>query len=179
MTKRIIQVDIRPWSSDDLPLLTQLLGVPGMTEHIGGPETAEQLQSRHQRYCRSIETGVDPMFVIVVGAHRVPAGSIGYWKRDWQGQQVWETGWSILPKYQGKGIATQATLLIVERVRTEHTHRYLHAYPSVENIPSNAICRKTGFSLLGEVDFEYPKDHWMLCNDWRMDLFMDKIEIGK
>jgi hypothetical protein len=35
-----LQVDIRPWSAGDLALLTQLLGVPGMTEHLGGPETA-------------------------------------------------------------------------------------------------------------------------------------------
>jgi len=150
-----------------------------MTKHMGGPETAEQLQSCHQRYCLSSKTGIDPMFVIVVGHEQESAGSIGYWKRDWQGQQVWETGWSALPEYQGKGIATQATMLIIERVRTEDAYRYLHAYPSVENVPSNAICRKVGFLLLGEVDFEYPKGHWMRCNDWCLDLFMDKIEIGK
>jgi hypothetical protein len=51
-----------------------------MTVHLGGPETAQQLEKRHLRYCRSTETGVDPMFVIVVGPERLPAGLIGYWK---------------------------------------------------------------------------------------------------
>jgi RimJ/RimL family protein N-acetyltransferase len=46
----------------------------------------------------------------------------------------------------------------------------VHAFPSVENAASNAICRKAGFSLLREHDFEYPKGHPMRCNDWRFDL---------
>ena len=36
------------------------------------------------------------------------------------------------------------------------THRYFHAFPSVDNAPSNAICRKLGFELLGACDFEFP-----------------------
>jgi len=70
--KNKLWVDIRPWFAEDLLLLTQLLGVPGMTEYIGGPETAEQLQQRHQRYCRSSEMGVDLMFRNVVGPERDP-----------------------------------------------------------------------------------------------------------
>jgi hypothetical protein len=44
-------------------------------------------------------------------------------------------------------------------------------FPSVVNAPSNAICRKLGFTLLGEHEFEYPKGNFMQCNDWRLDLF--------
>ena len=46
----------------------------------------------------------------------------------------------------------------------------MHAYPKVGNEASNAICRKAGFELLGECDFEYPKGHPIRCNDWRFDL---------
>ena len=168
-----LQVDIRPWSAGDLALLTQLLGVPGMTEHLGGPETAQQLEKRHLRYCHSTETGVDPMFVILAGADRLPAGSIGYWKRDWQRQVVWETGWSVLPEFQGKGIASQAARIIIKRAQAERTHRFMHAFPSVENAPSNAVCRRVGFSFWGEEEVEYPKGHSMRCNDWCLDLFAE------
>jgi hypothetical protein len=44
----------------------------------------------------------------------------------------------------------------------------VHAFPSVDNPPSNGICRKVGFELLGEERFEYPKGHRMQCNDWRL-----------
>ena len=54
--------------------------------------------------------------------------------------------------------------------RARATHRFLHAFPSVDNAPSNAICRKLGFTLLGECDFEYPPGNRMRCNDWRLDL---------
>jgi RimJ/RimL family protein N-acetyltransferase len=166
-----ITVDIRSWSERDFELLKRLMGDPVMTEHLGGPETPQKIRERHERYCRSSQSGLDAMFVIVVGPERAAAGSIGYWQKEWQGQQVWETGWSVLPEFQGQGIATRAIAKILERARIEQKHRSLHAFPSVYNAPSNTICRKAGFTLQGQVDFEYPPGHLMRCNDWRLDLF--------
>jgi len=31
----------------------------------------------------------------------------------------------------------------------------------------------SGFTLLEECEFEYPKGSLMRCNDWRLDLFAD------
>ena len=168
-----IEVDIRPWSDGDLPLLERLRGDPVMNIHLGGPEAPEKIRERHERYQRSSETGVNPMFVIVVGPRKEAAGSIGYWEKEWQGQQIWETGWSVLPEFQGRGVATRATALVVERARAEGRHRFLHAFPSIDNGASNAICRKAGFILQGQTDFEFPPGHWMRCNDWRLELFAD------
>ncbi|HEU0297419.1 MAG TPA: GNAT family N-acetyltransferase [Anaerolineales bacterium] len=164
-------VDIRPWSDGDLPLLERLMADPAMTEHLGGPETSEKIRGRHQRYLR--DSDKDHMFVIVVGPERVAAGSIGYWEKDWRGQKVWETGWSVLPEFQGHGVATTATAAVVQRARADGKHRFIHAFPSVDNAASNAICRKAGFTLQGEADFEYPPGNIMRCNDWRLDLFKD------
>ena len=140
-----------------------------MTEHLGGPESPDKIRSRHARY---VGVGDTPgrMFVIVVGPDAVPAGSIGYWEHVWQGETVWETGWSVLPEFQGQGLASRATALTVELAAAEGTHRSIHAFPSVDNGPSNAVCRKAGFRLLGEYDFEYPPGHLMRCNDWALDL---------
>jgi RimJ/RimL family protein N-acetyltransferase len=164
------EVELRPWSRDDLPLLERLMGDPAMTEHLGGPESPAEIRKRHEWYCQSSASGKDPMFVIVVGPKRQAAGSIGYWEKQWKGGTVWETGWSVLPEFQGRGLATRAISLVVERARSEAQHRFMHAFPSVDNGPSNAICRRTGFTLLEEVDLEYPRGHFMRCNDWRLDL---------
>ena len=164
-------VNIRPWSDSDLSLLERLMGDPAMTEHLGGPETLEKIRERHERYCQSSVSGSEPMFVIIVEPERIASGSIGYWKREWQGESIWETGWSILPEFQGYGIATKATALIVECARMESKYRFLHAFPSIDNAPSNAICRKAGFVFCEEVNFEYPPGNIMRCNDWRLDLF--------
>jgi RimJ/RimL family protein N-acetyltransferase len=52
----------------------------------------------------------------------------------------------------------------------------MHAFPTVDNGPSNAICRKVGFTFQEEVDFEFPPGNLMRCNDWRLDLFADVPE---
>lgn len=164
------EVGLRLWAEGDLGLLTRLLGDPAMTEHLGGPETAEQLRTRHARYCHPDELDGGAMYAVLAGPDGAAAGSIGFWKKAWRGQIVWETGWSVLPEFQGKGIATRAARLIVERARAAGKHRYLHAFPSVENAASNAVCRKAGFTLLGAVEFEYPAGHMMTCHDWQLDL---------
>jgi regulator of RNase E activity RraB len=46
----------------------------------------------------------------------------------------------------------------------------MHAFPNVDNAPSNAICHKLGFEFLEACEFEYPKGHLMICNDWRLDM---------
>lgn len=162
-------ITLRAWTLNDLSLLERLLGDPVMTKHIGGPETREQIRKRLERYC------TDPkihMFVIILESESVGIGSVGYWQREWQGQPVWESGWRILPEYQGKGIATRALALIIERTRAEQQHRFIHAFPSIDNAASNAICKTAGFVLQNEIDFEYPPGtgRFMCSNDWRLDL---------
>jgi RimJ/RimL family protein N-acetyltransferase len=174
--KAQIDVDLRPWSKHDLPLLQRLRGDPAMNVHLGGPEAPEKIRERQERYYQSSLTGINPMFVILVGPDGVPAGSIGYWEKQWRDQIVWETGWSVLPEFQGQGVATRATLLIIERARAEGKRRFLHAFPGVNNAPSNAICRKAGFTLLGETDFEFPPGYFLRCNDWVLDLFAADLQ---
>ena len=78
----------------------------------------------------------------------------------------------MLPAFQGRGIASTATGLAISSAREDGRHRFMHAFPSVEDPPSNAICRKLGFTLLGAMDFEYPpgSGNMLRCNDWRLDL---------
>ena len=162
---------LEAWSEGDLPLLRRLLGDPAMTEHLGGPESEEKLVERQTKYERIGDTGTGRMFKMVDEASGEALGSVGYWEKDWRETTVWETGWSVLPEFQSRGIAGEATRLAVARARDDDKHRWLHAFPSVENAPSNAICHKLGFELLGAFDFEYPPGNPMRCNDWRLDLF--------
>jgi len=162
---------LQPWSEGDLPLLEKLLGDPGMMAHLGGPETPEQIRKRHERYLHLPET--DHMFKVLWGPNVEAAGSIGYWEKSWRDQQVYETGWSILPAYQGHGIATKAGEMVIERARKERRHQFMHAFPSVSNAASSAICRKLGFTLIEECQVEYPPGHPLTINDWRLDLFKE------
>jgi RimJ/RimL family protein N-acetyltransferase len=159
-------IQLEPWADKDLDLLRRL-NTPEIWAHLGGPETEEQVLERHARYLE-VETGAEGMFTVVLDG--ATAGNIGYWEREWQGETVYETGWNVLPEFQGKGVATAAAKAIIDRASAAGRHRWLHAYPSVDNAASNAICRKAGFTFAGEHDFEYPKGSFMRCNDWRHEL---------
>src|SRR5664279_4118413 len=141
-----------------------------MTEHLGGPEPEEKLLERQEKYVTGGSPGAGGMFAIVVLPEVLAVGSIGYREREWLGETVYETGWSVLPAFQDRGIAAAATRQVIGLAAAEHRHRFLHAYPSVDNPPSNAICRKVGFVLQGQCDFEYPPGHPLRCHDWRFDL---------
>jgi RimJ/RimL family protein N-acetyltransferase len=160
-------VRIEPWGEGDLPLLEKALGDPQMMEHLGGPESSEKIAKRQAGYERP-DSG---QFKIVDDATSEGVGWVGYWERTWRGEQVYEIGWSVIPAFQGRGIGASATAQAIAIARSERKHRFLHAYPSVDNVPSNAICRKLGFTLLGSYEFEYPPGRFMQCNDWRLDLF--------
>ena len=151
-----------------MPLLERLMGDPRMTEHLGGPESPEKLRERQGRYERL--AGGDRMFKIIEVKSGAGVGSVGFWTREWREEPVYEIGWMFVPEFQGRGIAAAGTAQAIELATHEAKHRFMHAFPNVENLPSNAICRKLGFELLGAHEFEYPAGHFMTCNDWRLDL---------
>jgi RimJ/RimL family protein N-acetyltransferase len=104
-------VHIESWGEGDFPLLERLLSDPVMMEHIGGPESPEKIAERQTRYERSGSR----QYKIVDQATGEGVGWVGYWERVWHDQQVYEIGWSVLPAFQGRGIASMATGQAIER----------------------------------------------------------------
>ena len=161
---------LEPWGPGDQALLEALLGDPEMMEHLGGPETPEAIAKRHERYVAQGEPGEGRQFRIVDAATGAGVGWVGYWERAWHGRQVYEIGWSVLPAFQGRGIAGAAAAGAISAARSQRRHRFVHAFPSVANPPSNAICAKLAFTFVEACEVEYPPGHWMWVNDWRLDL---------
>ena len=159
-----MEIAIEPWGPGRRALLEQLVGDPAMMEHLGGPEGADKIADRQKRY----EVPDSGMFTILADGEGI--GSVGFWDREWRGREVYEIGWSVIPAYQGRGVASRATALAIERAAAAGRHPFMHAFPAVDNPGSNAICRKLGFTLLEACRFEYPPGNWMVCNDWQLDL---------
>jgi RimJ/RimL family protein N-acetyltransferase len=84
------------------------------------------------------------------------------------GRSSRSAGWSCRSSRAAYPVA--ATAQAIEFARRDDTHRFIHGFPSVDNAPSNAICRRLGFELVEVCEFEFPKGHFMTCNDWRLDL---------
>jgi RimJ/RimL family protein N-acetyltransferase len=154
-----------PWGSGDLALLERLVGDPVMMEHLGGVEDAAKIAERQARY----ELPGSGCFKIVAESGE-GAGWVGYWDRSWRDQRAHEIGWAVLPAFQGCGVAGRAAAEAIALLRVCARSRYLHAFPTVDNAPSNALCARLGFELLEECDFEYPPGDLILVNDWRLDL---------
>jgi RimJ/RimL family protein N-acetyltransferase len=160
---------LEPWDERG-PALERRANTPEMQAFLGGVEPEEAILARHQRILDTVRKKDGAMLFIMVEDEPDPVGSVGYWDKDWLGRTVYEMGWKVLPGFQGRGLAVGATLAAIGLAAAEGRHRWAHAYPKVDNAASNAVCRKAGFELLGESDFEYPKGHPIRCNDWRFDL---------
>jgi RimJ/RimL family protein N-acetyltransferase len=158
-------VTLTPWSAADHDLLHALNSDPVQMAQVGGPETAEKIADRNAKYA----TDPHQLKISVDGA---PAGWVGLWERDWHGERVYEIGWSVLPAFQGQGVAKTATRLAIAHARAIESPRpqAIHAFPNVDNAPSNGVCRAAGFTLLGETAFEYPPGHVDQCNNWRIEV---------
>ena len=113
--RELSDVRLEPWSEADLDLLRGLVGDPAMMVHLGGPETEAKVAERHGRYAQPGSN----QFKIVAGGEG--AGWVGYWERD----DVWEIGWAVLPSFQGRGLATAATALALDRAREEGSRRFV------------------------------------------------------
>ena len=109
------------------------------------------------------------MFLVITN-DRTVVGSVGYWPREWADESVYETGYGILPEFQGRGLAVEAVRQCAERAARDGSRRWLHAFPSLQHAASNAVCRKAGFELVGECEFEYPPGTVLASNDWRLAL---------
>ena len=160
-------IQLRLWNKNDLDLLL-LLNSPEMTAYLGGPESEEKVLNRHQRYLEIGASG--KVFCITKHPEQTSVGSVCYWSSRHDDTDIFEIGWSILPSFQGLGLGTIAATLAIAEAKREKKHTYMHAFPSTLNNASNAICKKLGFQFISECEFEYPKNSYMRCNNWRLNL---------
>jgi RimJ/RimL family protein N-acetyltransferase len=157
---------LKRWSDQDLPLL-HAANMPRMTEHLGGPESDADVEKRRHKYLKLWDEAGARMFAIV--DDNTAVGGIGWWTRTWRGREVYETGWFVVPNAQRRGVAREAVDLVVRHAAQYGTLDTLTAFPEVFNTASNALCRRTGFSLEGTSDVPF-RGATLRVNAWSFDL---------
>jgi RimJ/RimL family protein N-acetyltransferase len=164
-------MELQNISTSDLYLYESFYCDPRMMAHLGGPWPKEEMPQKLRRDVESVESGRAWVFKIIPdeASGSAAAGSVCIWENSWRGESINERGWMILSPFQGRGLASEAVRAILDKALAEGRWRVIHAFPSTTNPPSNAICRKMGFSLIEECDLEYA-GHRLRCNHWRLDL---------
>ncbi|SEJ52237.1 GNAT family N-acetyltransferase [Demequina mangrovi] len=163
---------LRRWTDADLPLL-HAANVPEMMEHLAGPESAQRIRRRHEQYIRGWDSGRPHMYTVRRDDASEALGSIGWWESELRGEPCLETGWMVPPAHQRQGVATAAVRLLVDEARTavrEHDlPTTLLACPNVDNVASNALCRRAGFTHEGTLEDDY-RGVPMTLNIWTISL---------
>jgi RimJ/RimL family protein N-acetyltransferase len=165
-----VLLKLRDITMGDLPMYQRSLTEPVMLAELGGTPPKQDLLEKLGGIVDDVRAGRVWFSVIVPDVDpAVAAGSVCIWDHEWNGETISEMGWMVLPEYQGRGLATEAVRTMLRQAQAENRWQLIHAFPAVTNAPSNAICRKTRFEKLEEVDVE----GWggtLRCNHWRIGL---------
>jgi RimJ/RimL family protein N-acetyltransferase len=145
---------------------------PVMMAELGGPLPRDGVEDKVARDVK--EAAEDAVWIKMIVADEqapeVASGQVVLWSHEQQGgERISETGWMVLPEYQGKGVATWAVRTLLGMARDDGRWGPVHAFPGVTNGPSNGICRSLGFTLLGEQDIPYAGDRVLRVNHWVVD----------
>jgi RimJ/RimL family protein N-acetyltransferase len=156
-------MELRRYTDADFSLTEALETDPGVMRELGGPIAKSKLRDIHRRRLND-----SWWFTIVAEPSGPPVGTIGIWEKEFGGATIHETGWMVLPAFQGRGVASAALRLLIERVRAEPRFASMHAFPAVSNAPSTALCRKLNFTQLEVIDVSYA-GRALRCNHWVLE----------
>ena len=155
---------------DDLALYEAIHCDPEMMAELGGALPREGLAEKLRRDVASTEAGeIWVLKIILDDEAGTPAGTVAIWEHEFEGQRINEIGWMVLPAFQGRGLGSEAVRSALDRARSEGRWNVVHAFPTVTNPRSNAMCRKMGFTKVEEIDYVF-RGRLLRCNHWQLDL---------
>ena len=162
-------MELVPYADEDYALTVELETDPEVMRELGGALPLDAMPDVHRKRLATNRRG-DWWLKIVPEPAGPAAGTIGIWPGTWRGENLHETGWMILPRFQGRGIARAALALLLEKAAGEPRFESVHAFPGVTNAASNALCRGAGFELVeGDTAVEYA-GRTLRCNHWMIEL---------
>lgn len=161
-------VRLRPYSDDDRWLTESIETSPVMMADLGGPLPAADIPGVHARRLEGMAADRLWYFTIELQPEGAAVGTICLWSDAVEGGHRSEAGWAVVHEYQGRGIATEALRLLLERAGEDGRWGDIHAFPGVSNRASNAVCRKAGFANVGEETVLYAGRR-LRCNHWVLD----------
>jgi RimJ/RimL family protein N-acetyltransferase len=131
-------MQLRDITLDDQALLEAIYCDPRMLVHLGDPMPREQVPAKLRSVVEGVQSGRDWYFVVMLDGSGQAAGAVCVWHSDFEGQPISEIGWTVLPDYQGQGLASRAVAAVLDKARVDKRWGTLHAFPATSNGPSRA-----------------------------------------
>lgn len=161
---------LRNVTSDDLDLYIGMFSDPSVMAELGGPLSSDEISEKLRADVAAAAS--DSAWVLAILPDETAGravGNISIWMSERDGEALVEMGWMLLREFHGRGYGSEAAHLALLRALAEDRWRVIHAFPGITNTASNAMCRKNGFTMLGETEVDY-RGHVVLANHWRVDL---------
>lgn len=142
-------IQLRPVAEEDLPLLNTL--------HNVGPESASSyawfgFSDPTQRRRRWAENGMltTDSGTLIVGSPQEAMGCVS-WRRTAYGplNHGWNIGIGLLPEARGRGIGTQAQILLVRYLFAHTQVNRIDAHTDATNVAERRALEKAGFTREG------------------------------
>ena len=162
------RVELRPYSSADLPLTVALEGDEVVKRDLGGVLDVDEAERVHHERLERMGKG-ELFYTVRVGEDEEPIGIVAVFKTPFAGDVVNEIGIMLRPERSGRGVGMEALRQLTERARAELGPTRLHGFTSIDNDVINAIGARLGWTNVGEVDMDY-EGRPMRCHHWILDL---------
>ena len=108
-------------------------------------------------------------YTVRVGDDPEPVGIGAVFATPWDGEVIYEAGIMLRPDETRRGVGLATLSQLAERARTELRLARVHGFTAVGNAGGNTICRRLGWTLVGECDLDY-EGRPIRCNHWAKDL---------
>jgi ribosomal-protein-alanine N-acetyltransferase len=139
---------VRRWTADD---------VDALVRHADNLNVARQLRDRFPHpYTRANAiaflkhaTAGDPPTTLAIEVDRQAVGGIGYVAGTDVERYTAEIGYWLSEQYWGRGIVTEALVLVTTFVFTERNLLRLFAVPFADNVGSTRVLEKAGYVFEG------------------------------
>jgi RimJ/RimL family protein N-acetyltransferase len=146
LTERLL---IRPAQEPDRARMVSLWTDEDFMVFAPGPKSEEAAQ---RRFDHMLEVREDVPFAKQPVIERASGVIVGYTGVDWfdyQGRLRLEFGWRLAPEYRGLGYATEAAQALLDQARRTFVGE-IFVIIDLENLASQNVCRKLGFTPLGQ-----------------------------
>jgi RimJ/RimL family protein N-acetyltransferase len=139
---------VRRWTADD---------VDALVRHADNLNVARQLRDRFPHpytranaiaFLKHATTG-DPPTTLAIEVDRQAVGGIGYVAGTDVERYTAEIGYWLSEQYWGRGIVTEALVLVTSFVFTERNLLRLFAVPFADNVGSTRVLEKAGYVFEG------------------------------